>query len=62
MNKLSSLDYQKQMLYHLLVVESLLPLRVIFGFNSFSSELVLRNKFIEYLSGTGKCSLVGDLL
>lgn len=50
LNNISSLDYQKQMLYHLLVVESLLPIRVIFGINGFSSELALRNKFIEYLS------------
>lgn len=50
LNEISSLDDQKQMLYHLLVVESLLPLRVIIGISGFSSELVLRNKFIEYLS------------
>ena len=49
-DQINSLDHQKKMLYHSLVVEALLPLRVIFGFSGFKTELSLRNKFIEYLS------------
>lgn len=47
---LDSLDFQSQMLYHLILVESILPLRVIFGFSGFANEVSLRDKFCEYLS------------
>ena len=47
---INSMDFQSQMLYHVLVVEALLPLRVIFGYNGFADELSLRNKFCEYLN------------
>ena len=49
LSDINKMNYQKQMLYHTLVMESLLPLRVVFGFNSFVSEQSLREKFIEYL-------------
>ena len=47
---IKSLDFQSQMLYHVLVIEALLPLRVIFGYSGFADEISLRNKFCEYLN------------
>lgn len=49
-DNLSDLDYQDQMLYHVLVVEELLPIRVIFGYSGFTTEASLRLKYIEYLN------------
>jgi hypothetical protein len=53
-------DYQ--MLYHALVVEALLPIRVIFGYTGFKNELVLRENFYKLLSNaqmveTNSCGL-----
>lgn len=48
-DKIKKLDIKEQMLYHSLVVEALLPLRVIFGYSGFKDEKTLRNKFVEYL-------------
>ncbi|MBR1432500.1 DUF6602 domain-containing protein [Ruminococcus sp.] len=50
LNDISGLDYQEQMLYHTLVIEDLLPVRVIFGYSGFSKENTLRKKFTEYLA------------
>lgn len=49
LNNISNLDYQEQMLYHILVMEELLPIRVIFGYSGFAKENTLRAKFIEYI-------------
>ena len=49
LDKITKLDIKEQMLYHSLVVEALLPLRVIFGYSGFKDEKTLRNKFVEYL-------------
>lgn len=46
---IKKLDIRDQMLYHSLVIESLLPLRVIFGYEGLKDEKSLRNKFVEYL-------------
>ena len=43
------LQIREQMLFHTLVVEAMLPLRVIFGFEGFKTEISLRQKFYEYL-------------
>ena len=48
-NDISALNYQEQMLYHSLVMEELLPLRVIFGYSGFSTETTLRSKYMEYI-------------
>jgi len=50
LNDITGLDYQEQMLYHTLVIEDLLPVRVIFGYSGFAKENTLRTKFIEYLT------------
>lgn len=47
---ISNLDYQEQMLYHILLDEELLPIRVLFGYSGFSNEITLRSKFINFLS------------
>ena len=39
------------MLFHALVVEAMLPIRVIFGYDGFKTELSLRQKYQEYLEG-----------
>ncbi|PEL97813.1 hypothetical protein CN602_23360 [Bacillus cereus] len=39
----------KQMIYHCLLKEAYLPLRIIFGFNGYKSEFTLRKGFIDYL-------------
>ena len=46
---LDGLEEDNQMLYHSLVIEELLPIRVIFGYDGFKDELSLRSKLIEYL-------------
>ena len=49
-DQLNFLEEKYQMLYHILIVECLLPIRVIFGYEGFSSEKSLRDKFVEYIS------------
>lgn len=49
-DQLNLLEEKYQMLYHILIVECLLPIRVIFGYEGFSSEKSLRDKFVEYIS------------
>lgn len=49
-DQLDTLEEKYQMLYHTLIVECLLPIRVIFGYEGFSSEKSLRDKFVEYIS------------
>jgi len=44
------LSYEEEMLFHSLIVEALLPIRVIFGYYGFQSEVSLREKYVEYLS------------
>jgi hypothetical protein len=48
--KVNKLGIKHQMLYHSLICECFLPIRVIFGYEGFASESSLRNKFIEFLS------------
>ena len=44
------LPVKDQMIFHSLVTEAMLPIRVIFGFDGFKSEIILRQKFKEYLN------------
>lgn len=37
-------------MYHSLVVEVLLPIRVVLGYYEFKTEMMLREKYVEYLS------------
>lgn len=43
------LSFQKQMIYHSLVMECFLPARIIFGYDGFKNEHSLREKFVEYI-------------
>lgn len=45
-----SLPYEEEMMYHSLVVEALLPIRVVLGYYGFKTEMMLREKYVEYLS------------
>ena len=47
--ELSKLPYEQQMIYHLLVVELCLPIRVIWGYEGFKSEESLRDAFDKML-------------
>lgn len=49
-DEVNLLPVRDQMIFHSLVVEAMLPIRVIFGFEGFKTELTLRQKFQEYLS------------
>ena len=51
--QVSELEERLQLLYHSLIVECVLPLRVIFGYDGFADEFSLRSKFIEFISQHG---------
>lgn len=51
---IAKLDFETQMLYHALVVEAFLPIRVVLGYDGFASEYSLREKFCEYLTKAQK--------
>ena len=51
--QVSELEERLQLLYHSLIVECALPLRVIFGYDGFADEFSLRSKFIEFISQHG---------
>ena len=46
---IKSLTYNQQMIYHALVVEAALPVRIILGFSGFSSEKGLRSAYESFL-------------
>lgn len=51
----SQLGEKEQYYYHILVVMFAMPLRIVFGYNGFSSEFNFRKSYIEYLqTRTGK--------
>ena len=45
--ELEKISFYKQMVYHNLILESYLPLRIVFGFSGFATELLLREGFIS---------------
>lgn len=45
----NALPFHQQMLYHTLVVESSLPLRVVFGYEGYVDELKLREGYLAWL-------------
>ena len=48
--KIDKLTEAEQYLYHAIVVESYMPIRITFGYGGFSTEKSLRDAFIEYMS------------
>jgi len=49
LNDLDKLPYHEQMIYHSLIVESAMPLRVIIGYEGYSDEYALREGLINYI-------------
>jgi len=49
-DQLKMLPIGEQMMYHLLVEESILPIRIVFGYNGFASEYSLRESYVKYLN------------
>jgi hypothetical protein len=49
-DKVKDLPYHLEMIYHVLVAELLQPLRIVFGYNGFASELNLRKSFYNFLT------------
>jgi len=49
-SELNTLPFHIQMIYHALVVELSLPIRIVFGYNGFKTEESLRESFYEYLN------------
>ena len=47
---IKSLPYEEEMMYHSLVVEAMLPIRVVLGYYGFKTEMTLRKKYVEYLA------------
>jgi len=47
--KLNELPIEKEMLYHVLLMEAFYPARIVWGYNGFKSEFSLRESFVEYL-------------
>lgn len=43
------LEANERMIYHSLLVQQLIPLRIIFGFDGYKNEYTLRKGFIDYL-------------
>jgi hypothetical protein len=48
---ISQYNLETQMVYHTLLIESLMPLRIVFGFYGYSSMNSLRQGYIKFLQG-----------
>lgn len=48
---LKNLSIEKEMLYHILLMETFYPARIVWGYNGFKTEFSLRESFVEYLEG-----------
>lgn len=53
-NSINKLKEDAQLIYHALVVESYLPLRIVFGYDGFKDEKRLRKAFVKYIENN-KC-------
>jgi hypothetical protein len=53
-NELARLSQAEQLLYHSLVVEANLPLRIVIGFEGYASESALRNALVNLLTARVK--------
>ena len=40
-SEISSLNFEKEMIYHILTLEAFYPIRIVWGYNGFSSEFSL---------------------
>lgn len=48
-SEISSLNFEKEMIYHILTLEAFYPIRIVWGYNGFASEYSLREGFIKHL-------------
>lgn len=48
--EVEALPFHEQMIYHTLLIEETLPIRIIFGYYGYKSEYALREAFFKYLS------------
>ncbi len=48
-SRITELPFDKQQIYHTLVIEQLSPIRVVVGYHGFKSEYSLRKKLIDFL-------------
>ncbi len=48
-NELNSIPMDRQMIYHTLLLEAFYPVRIVWGYNGFSSEHSLREAFYKFL-------------
>lgn len=47
--EVKNLVFEKEMLYHVLVLEAFYPARIVWGYNGFKSEFTLREAFVDYI-------------
>lgn len=47
--ELQQLPYEKEIFYHVLLLEAFYPARIVWGYNGFKSEFSLRESFIDYI-------------
>lgn len=50
-SEVSTLPFHEEMIYHTLLVEAALPLRVVFGYDGYADEYGLREGLVGYLEG-----------
>ncbi len=48
-SKLNQLDYSLEMIYHILLMEQVSPIRIVLGYHGFKSEYNFRKSMIEFL-------------
>jgi hypothetical protein len=48
-DELDKLPFHTQMVYHSLLIEAAMPVRIVFGYDGFKSEYSLRNAFMKFL-------------
>ena len=48
-SELEKLPFEKQMIFHILSLETIYPARIVWGYNGFKSEYSLRNSMIKFL-------------
>jgi hypothetical protein len=48
-SELKKLPFALEMIYHVLLLDAIYPIRIVWGYNGFASEFSLRDGFIKYL-------------
>lgn len=53
-DKVESLGFSLEMIYHILVMEHLSPIRIVLGYHGYKSEAALRKSLIDFLNENGE--------